>query len=133
MMNIPAEDYMRLAIALRERDANRCILVRGCKPVFVPLCGAEERLHFVRRWRCWRPVRIERPCEFTEEAVELLLAHGDGGCRGGRSISERLPAISGDRNDVAGIDCLPALGRTLGLEHLERTIQHINISGSAWL
>ena len=29
------------------------------------------------------------------------------------------------RNDVAGIDCLPALGGTLGLEHLERSIQHI--------
>jgi hypothetical protein len=70
-------------------------------------------------------VRIEWPRELTEEAVELLLAHCDGGCRAGRSISERVLAISRDRNDLAGIDCLPALGRTLGLEYLERTIQHI--------
>ena len=33
--------------------------------------------------------------------------------------------ISGDRNDLAGIHCLPARGRTLGLEYLKRTIQHI--------
>ena len=76
------------AIALWKRNANRCILVKRCKPVSVPLCGAEELLHLVRRWRCRRPVRIEWPCELTEEVVELLLAHGDRGCRGGRSISE---------------------------------------------
>jgi hypothetical protein len=64
------------SIALRERDANRRILIRGCKPVSVPLCGPEELLHLVRRRRCWRPVRIEWPCELTEEAVELPLAHG---------------------------------------------------------
>src|ERR1700738_5256283 len=112
-------------IALREREANRCIFVRGRKPVFVSLCGAEELLHLVRRWRCWRRVRIEWQCELTEEAVELLLAHGDCGCRCGRSISERVPGISWYRNDVAGIHCLPARGRTLGLEDLKRTIQHI--------
>jgi len=63
--------------ALAERDTNRRILVRRCKPVFELFCGAEELLHLVRTWRCWRPVRIEWPCELTEEAVELLLAHGD--------------------------------------------------------
>jgi len=30
---------------LPERDADRCILVRGCKPEFVLLCDAEELLH----------------------------------------------------------------------------------------
>jgi hypothetical protein len=58
-----------LAVELRERDANRCILVRRCEPVFVLLCDAEELLHLIRSWRCWRPVRIERPCELAEEAV----------------------------------------------------------------
>ena len=65
------------SFALPERDANRGILVRGCDPVFVLLCGAKELLHLVRSWRCERHVRIEWPCELTEEAVELLLAHGD--------------------------------------------------------
>src|SRR5262249_53011826 len=63
-------------IVLPGRDANRCILVRGRKPVFVLLCGGEKLLRLVRSWRCWRIVRIEWPCEFTEETVELLLAHG---------------------------------------------------------
>jgi|ERR1700733_11902559 hypothetical protein len=71
----PSSMSRRGFIALRERDANRCILVRGCKPVFVLLCGAEKLLHLVRSWRRWKTVRIEWPCEFTEEAVELLLAH----------------------------------------------------------
>jgi hypothetical protein len=66
-----------LAVALQERDANRCILVRGCKPVFVLLCDAEELLHLLRSWRCGRPVRIEWTCELAEEAVEFLLAHGN--------------------------------------------------------
>src|SRR6266851_1706517 len=65
------------AVELPERDANRCILVRGCKPVFVLLCDAEELLHLLRSWRCGRAVRIEWPCELAEEAVEFLLAHGD--------------------------------------------------------
>ncbi len=64
-------------VELPERDANRCILVRGCKPVFVLLCDAEELLHLIRSWRCGRPVRIEWPCELAEEAVEFLLAHGN--------------------------------------------------------
>jgi hypothetical protein len=66
-----------LAVELPERDANRCILVTGCKPVFVLLCDAEELLYLLRSWRCGRPVRIEWPCELAEEAVEFLLAHGD--------------------------------------------------------
>jgi hypothetical protein len=53
----PSSKLRRGSIALRERDANRCILVRGCKPVFVFLCGAEKLLHLVRCWRCWRTVR----------------------------------------------------------------------------
>src|SRR6266481_6630447 len=44
-----------LAVELPERDANRCILVRGRKPVFVLLCDAEELLHRLRSWRCGRP------------------------------------------------------------------------------
>ena len=36
-----------------------------------------------------------------------------------------MPDISGDRNDLAGSHCSPALGRTLSLEYLKRTIQHI--------
>src|SRR5260370_33648665 len=64
-----------LAVELPKRDANRCILVRGCKPVFVLLCDAEEVLHLLRTGRCGRPVRIEWPCELAEEAVEFLLAH----------------------------------------------------------
>ena len=36
-----------------------------------------------------------------------------------------MPDISGDRNDLGGVRCLPARGRTLGLEYLKRTIQHI--------
>src|SRR5580704_17957780 len=63
------------AVELPQRDANRCILVRGCKPEFVLLCDAEEPLHLLRSWRCGRPVRIEWPCELAEEAVEFLLAH----------------------------------------------------------
>src|SRR5260370_13542405 len=66
-----------LAVELPERDANRCILVRGCKPVSVLLCDAEELLHLLRSWRCGRPVRIEWPRELSEEAVEFLLAHVD--------------------------------------------------------
>src|SRR5580704_2985119 len=66
-----------LAGELPERDANRCILVRGCKPVFVLLCDAKELLHLLRSWRCGRSVRIEWPCELAEEAVEFLLAHDD--------------------------------------------------------
>jgi hypothetical protein len=66
-----------LAVELPERDANRCILVRGRKPVFVPLCDAEEFLHLLRSWRRGRPVRIEWPCELADEAVEFLLAHDD--------------------------------------------------------
>ena len=57
------------------RRADLCILVRGRKPVFVLLCDAEELLHLIRSWRCWRPVRIEWPCELAEEAVEFQLAH----------------------------------------------------------
>src|SRR5580658_5843531 len=98
-----------LAVELPERDANRCILVRGCKPVSVLLCEAEELLHLLRSWRCGRLVRIEWPCELAEEAVEFLLAHDDRGYRAGRSISECVPDISGDRSDLAGIHCLPAL------------------------
>jgi len=64
-----------LAVELPKRDANRCILVRGCKPVFVLLCDAKELLHLLRSWRCGRPVRIEWLCELAEEAVEFLLAH----------------------------------------------------------
>ncbi len=33
--------------------------------------------------------------------------------------------IPGDRNDLLGSHSFPALGRTLGLEYLKRTIQHI--------
>jgi hypothetical protein len=65
-----------LAVELPERDANRCILVRGGKPVFVLLCDAEEMLHLLRSWRCGRTVRIEWLCELAEEAVEFLLGHG---------------------------------------------------------
>jgi hypothetical protein len=64
-----------LAVELPQRDANRSILVRGCKPEFVLLCDAEELLHLPRSWRCGRPVRIEWPCELAEEAVEFLLGH----------------------------------------------------------
>ena len=42
-----------------------------------------------------------------------------------RGISKCVPDISGDRNNLAGIHCLPACGRTLGLKYLKRTIQHI--------
>ena len=110
-----------LAVALLERDANRCVLVWGCEPVFVLLCDAEELLHLRRSWRCGRPARIEWPCELAEEAVEFLLGHDDRGYRARRSISEGVLDISRDRNDLAGSHCLPALG----LEYLKRTIQHI--------
>jgi hypothetical protein len=36
-----------------------------------------------------------------------------------------VPDISGDGNDLAGGHYLPARGLTLGLEYLNRTIQHI--------
>src|SRR3984957_8433194 len=65
------------AVELPERDANRCILVRGGKPVFVLLCDAEEMLHLLRSWGCGGTVRIEWPCELAEEAVEFLLAHNN--------------------------------------------------------
>src|SRR6266481_1801041 len=60
------------AVELPERDANRCILVRGSEPVSVLLCEAEELLHLLRSWRCGRAVRIEWPCELSEEAVEFM-------------------------------------------------------------
>src|SRR5260370_39188200 len=84
-----------LAVELPDRDANRCILVTGCKPVLVLLCDAEELLYLLRSWRCGRPVRIEWPCELAEEAVEFLLAHGDRGYRARRSISDSAPHSCG--------------------------------------
>src|SRR5260370_22356815 len=40
------------AVELPERDANRCILVRGCKPVVVRLSDAEELPHLLWSCRC---------------------------------------------------------------------------------
>jgi hypothetical protein len=100
-----------LAVALQERHANGCILVRGCKPVFVLLCDAEELLHHLRSWRCGRPVRIEWPCELAEEAVEFLLAHGNSGYRARRNISECVPDISWIETTSATFTvCQPADG-----------------------
>src|SRR5260370_10034131 len=76
-----------LAVELPERDANRRIFVRGCKPEFVLLCDAEELLHLLRSWRCGRPVRIECPCVLAGEAVEFLLVHDNAGHRARRSIA----------------------------------------------